>query len=423
MDNVKELRDELINYKVSNLLLIGGGRYGIVYKYKNLFAVKKYFEKVENELNPDDIPFAGIRIGFILNNLVEKNITPHILTQTDDIIIDNSVYVISELQKETLYDLINSKFINTEEILRCILFQIVYTLACILKKFPEFRHNDLSTNNIFYRCIPTTKKFLIYKFENVLYKVPNIGIDLKIADFDISMINGIVNNNFIPCYNKMYNITDSFNQGYDICFLLNQFLRCNKYMPTNLIKSLINPNNYNRKTCRPIYNISETDPFKLMKTLFSEYIVLGKIQLDYDGDQDISIDQKVDLKLFTQSFNDLYLYPKDKQTENYTDKFILQNFTELNQSITDYNFDNFDFKIDCIKKEKLKQICNLLYKSTQEKYFIKDSNLSFHIGNIIYCKVLIYFSFFINFNKLSLLNSSRTIYHQIILNNDLINNL
>ena len=164
MDNVKELRDELINYKVSNLLLIGGGRYGIVYKYKNLFAVKKYFEKVENELNPDDIPFAGIRIGFILNNLVEKNITPHILTQTDDIIIDNSVYVISELQKETLYDLINSKFINTEEILRCILFQIVYTLACILKKFPEFSNNDLYTNNIFYRCIKTTKKFLIYKF-------------------------------------------------------------------------------------------------------------------------------------------------------------------------------------------------------------------------------------------------------------------
>lgn len=432
MDDIKEIRNELSNNKVENLLLIGSGRYGDVYQYKNLYAVKKYFDKVDNKLNPDNIPFSGIRIGFMFNNFIKNEVTPHILNQIDSLIINNYVYIISELQKGTLYDLINSKFIKTDEMLKSILFQIVYTLACILVKFPEFKHNDLTTNNIFYKITSTTKKFNIYKFNNIVYKVPNIGIEIKIADFDISIISGIVNNNFIPCFNKIYNITDSFNQGYDICFLLNQLYRYNKFIPTKCLSSLINTDNYNRKTYRPMYNKCETDPFKMLINYFPEYIITDKINIDYNGDQLTTIDQKIfDMKLFTYSTDNLYLYPKDKQTDSFTDKFVIQNFTEVNQPITDCNFDNYDFKIDFINNyskdkvsgDKIKQICNFIYKNTQEKYFIKESTLSNHISNIIYSKVIVHFSFYINFNNLSFLVSSILIYHQIVFELDKIKNL
>jgi hypothetical protein len=60
------------------------------------------------------------------------------------------------------------------------LMQIIMILISYQKMF-SFTHNDLHTNNIMY--IPTTKKFIYYKYKKQLYKVPTFGKIFKIIDF------------------------------------------------------------------------------------------------------------------------------------------------------------------------------------------------------------------------------------------------
>lgn len=63
---------------------------------------------------------------------------------------------------------------------KSILMQIIMTLITYQKVF-NFTHNDLHTNNIMY--VPTNKKHLYYKFNDVIYKVPTFGKIYKIIDF------------------------------------------------------------------------------------------------------------------------------------------------------------------------------------------------------------------------------------------------
>ena len=53
------------------------------------------------------------------------------------------------------------------------------------QKMFAFTHNDLHTNNIMFN--ETKKKFLFYKYKNILYKVPTFGRIFKIIDFGRSI--------------------------------------------------------------------------------------------------------------------------------------------------------------------------------------------------------------------------------------------
>ena len=69
--------------------------------------------------------------------------------------------------------------LSTDEWKSC-LFQVVISLL-VYKKIFNFTHNDLHTNNIMY--IKTEKKYLNYKYNGKLYKVPTFGKIFKIIDF------------------------------------------------------------------------------------------------------------------------------------------------------------------------------------------------------------------------------------------------
>jgi hypothetical protein len=69
------------------------------------------------------------------------------------------------------------------------------------KKAFSFTHNDLHTNNVMY--IQTNKKFIYYKCENKIYKVPTFGRLFKIIDFGRSIY---------TFHNKLF-CSDSFNTG------------------------------------------------------------------------------------------------------------------------------------------------------------------------------------------------------------------
>jgi hypothetical protein len=64
------------------------------------------------------------------------------------------------------------------------LFQIIMMLITYQKMF-DFTHNDLHTNNVMFK--KTDKKYLIYKYNNVYYKVPTFGRIFKIIDYGRSI--------------------------------------------------------------------------------------------------------------------------------------------------------------------------------------------------------------------------------------------
>jgi hypothetical protein len=79
----------------------------------------------------------------------------------------------------TIDELFEKKLID-EEIGNAALMQIIMILIVFQKCF-HMTHNDLHTNNIVWSH--TTEKFLYYKFNNNVYKVPTYGRIFKLIDF------------------------------------------------------------------------------------------------------------------------------------------------------------------------------------------------------------------------------------------------
>ena len=79
----------------------------------------------------------------------------------------------------TIDELFEKKLID-EEIGNAALMQIIMILIVFQKCF-HMTHNDLHTNNIVWSH--TTEKFLYYKFNNKVYKVPTYGRIFKLIDF------------------------------------------------------------------------------------------------------------------------------------------------------------------------------------------------------------------------------------------------
>jgi hypothetical protein len=111
---------------------------------------------------------------------------------------------------------------------RCIFFQIISVLAIIQNKYPSFRHNDMKANNILVHKVDidqTNKKYL-YKINNQIYIVPNIGFQLKLWDFDFACIPNIVNNAKVEAdWTNKINIKPEQNRYYDIHYFFNTLSR------------------------------------------------------------------------------------------------------------------------------------------------------------------------------------------------------
>ena len=106
---------------------------------------------------------------------------------------------------------------------KIILFQLISTLAIIHAKYPTFRHNDMKANNILVHKIDVddkNKKYY-YKINNVVYIIPNIGLQVKLWDFDFACIPGIVNNSKVEAdWTNKINIKPEQNRYYDLHYFL-----------------------------------------------------------------------------------------------------------------------------------------------------------------------------------------------------------
>ena len=107
---------------------------------------------------------------------------------------------------------------------RVLFFQIISVLAVIHKKYPTFRHNDLKANNILLQKINIDNKYnkFKYKINGREYVIPNIGLQIKIWDFDFACIPGIVDNKKVAAeWTNKINVDCKQNQYYDIHFFFN----------------------------------------------------------------------------------------------------------------------------------------------------------------------------------------------------------
>ena len=110
------------------------------------------------------------------------------------------IHIICMENCETTFDeLIFEHKLTTDEWLSALL-QIIMILITYQKAF-SFTHNDLHTNNVMY--IQTNKKFIFYKYNNQIYKVPTFGRLFKIIDFGRSIY---------TFHNKLF-CSDSFLTG------------------------------------------------------------------------------------------------------------------------------------------------------------------------------------------------------------------
>ena len=189
-------------------LLHNHKREGFILKLNFIFNKRDF-----NDLG--SFPATEDKIYKLMNELVEKRITPHVITRMDSLRIKtndlndktiippmkNSVYGIYAMLNETssynvnittLYDffrkLHNIGSLTNEvkdEIVLNILFQILYTLEAFNKI--GLKHNDLHTGNILVFEEPRSGKYIQYILSNGRkVNLEHIGFTTRIFDFDRS---------------------------------------------------------------------------------------------------------------------------------------------------------------------------------------------------------------------------------------------
>jgi hypothetical protein len=111
---------------------------------------------------------------------------------------------------------------------RVIFFQILSVLAIIQDKYPSFRHNDLKPNNILIQILDNNTETVFYEYiiGNNRYYVPNVGVMIKIWDFDFACIPGIVENNKVKAdwTNDRLNVKERRHRYYDMHYFFNTLM-------------------------------------------------------------------------------------------------------------------------------------------------------------------------------------------------------
>ena len=137
---------------------------------------------------------------------------------------------------DTLDNLIEHDYFDTDEMWFAMLLQIIMTLLVYQKAF-TFTHNDLHTNNVMY--VETEAEYIEYIYNKIKYRVPTFGKIYKIIDFGRSIykvndvllcsdsydVKGDANSqyNFEPFFNSK-NKKVIPNPSFDLCRLATSML-------------------------------------------------------------------------------------------------------------------------------------------------------------------------------------------------------
>lgn len=194
-DNVKETEGLFTE--------IGKGVYGKVFTVciDNLCDYRFVLKEVEYKNSPgnlyltNDNPYRSenieVRIFRLLNDLVYIGATPHIPLYLGDFTCDikdkHYRYLMVEQLDTNFMKIIRND--NNDEVLRNILFQVLYTVNIIQKRYSGFIHNDLKLDNIlaFNPITYNDGKYYRYTINGTDYYLPN-SYRIALWDFGLSSI-------------------------------------------------------------------------------------------------------------------------------------------------------------------------------------------------------------------------------------------
>ena len=201
--------------------------------YKNVDTINTF----ENPINNDSL------FSYLLSQLVLSGKTKHILLPVINLDVtfsDISTMIGSDGSHDSIYNSIkNNEILDTcclqvrehffkttnlfdyiKEntcILKNLLFQVIHTLATIQLEYYDFRHNNLLLKNIVVYLKKNSDTYVSYDgFNNDKFYLPNAGFDIKISNFEKSIIFK---------YHGLFNKTDEeHNNYYDLFIFLNDLV-------------------------------------------------------------------------------------------------------------------------------------------------------------------------------------------------------
>ena len=234
--------------------------------YNCEYPISVKFSKVSSkfEFNQKHPVKVEIKVQKIVNDLVEQNITPHfnrtygdsITCSADELLkikhfikyfkeyqlgyvsknifqdIKKVVVSFMELGMSDLFEYLiqNAKKVSIIE-MKCIIFQIYYTLMCIQYHEPGFKHLDLKTDNILVFETDKNKtkgKVNKYKVAGKTFYLPADTIQIKIFDFDFAVSNKIENSKINCDMFAKLGLSREHNPVQDVHYLLNFMLNFRK---------------------------------------------------------------------------------------------------------------------------------------------------------------------------------------------------
>lgn len=192
----------------------------------------------------------------ITKRLAAEKITPHYVTvyAEHDVknfvrkipVLSDRIALLNKYQRQynhvTFMELFDgdmtgllSKHHTTDDILRPMIFHVLYTIAATQKYLHGFRHNDLSTNNVLVKKI-TPKKWYCYDVDGILYYT-NCPYFVAITDYDFVHAPSdakFLRNMRISSGN--YKLKDNRNDSYDMHLFLKSVSKCLDKMPSEYTK-------------------------------------------------------------------------------------------------------------------------------------------------------------------------------------------
>lgn len=295
---------------------------------------------VNNPYRPENVEVEVLKL---LNDLIYIKATPHIPLYMGDFVCKNlenvmTRYTIVEKASMDLYDFLEfrkkEKDIN-DELVRNILFQIIYTLRIIQKRFPTFRHNDLHGGNILVFLDKNWKEkktdhYIKYTVDGNDYYVPYMGFRIALWDFDFSTINGFIENVKTEELARLHKSTQS---------------EKNKYSDLYKVLNVLGYQLWNIKT------INETKNF-IKRMIPNKYLGPNvTIENIHISSEILGIIPSVHYTTPCYALKDIYFTnykvqrPKNDVLESYSDKKV-EDIKYLNRELLKIR-NNYILKLDC----------------------------------------------------------------------------
>ena len=216
--------------------------------------IAKALPFLEISSNRDPASVEPRLIRMLTKNVLDKNQSPHIVRYLgafgcrSDTPLYKSIKGINQrslrnqlvvliaefVDSGDIADFLNNKtdeMSDTEltELLRAMIFQVIYTLAVLQERF-KFMHNDLHTGNVLIQSVKNIKKneVIEYTFKGQKYFVPRLPFIPKLWDFDFATTfdsDEFENIKVVKDTYRNYGIRPEFNPSYDLHFFLQSLLR------------------------------------------------------------------------------------------------------------------------------------------------------------------------------------------------------